>query len=133
MRQRAKGEIEYLPLEVTFHHRLLLHIVTEHPIPVASCKRPRHEQVCCNNGFRILRATCDGNRGDMAISCGTNSPPCPCSPTFHVFTPRSAVKALAEIVVTWKRSDIDAAYAWDPVSREIVANGGHRCLIPRFR
>jgi hypothetical protein len=70
MRQRARGEIEYLPPRVTFHHPLLLHIVTERPNPLRLAK------AACNIGFRILRTTGGGNRGDMAIPCGTNSPPC---------------------------------------------------------
>ncbi len=41
---------------------------------------------------------------------------------------RSKIKpvplAPSEIVAAWKGGDIDGAYAWDPASQQLVANGG---------
>ncbi len=36
-----------------------------------------------------------------------------------------------EIVAAWKRGDIDGAYAWDPASQQLAANGGHEIFFTK--
>ncbi|WP_245725497.1 ABC transporter substrate-binding protein [Pandoraea oxalativorans] len=36
-----------------------------------------------------------------------------------------------EIVAAWKRGDIDGAYAWDPASQQLTANGGHEIFFTK--
>jgi taurine transport system substrate-binding protein len=48
---------------------------------------------------------------------------------------RSKIKLVAlspaEIVAAWKRGDIDGAYAWDPASQQLSANGGHEIFFTK--
>jgi taurine transport system substrate-binding protein len=48
---------------------------------------------------------------------------------------RSKIKLVplnpADIVAAWKRGDIDGAYAWDPASQQLSANGGHEIFFTK--